>query len=127
MLIDRNEQDWNYSGGFENIDVSKHLISFDGDSEIVVHIGHIIKFFDTITFSLGSYKGRGLQNSIKTDGIGFSTKGIFSLIGDLSENKTFTYVANHIIIEYFDSNLEIWENTNTNFDGLSIHFRGFEY
>ena len=67
-----------------------------------------------------------MRTSIQTNGIGFSSDGLFRLIGLLSKNKTIDYITSHFKIEYFDTNMEIWKNTNTNFDGISLHFRGFE-
>jgi hypothetical protein len=79
---------------------------------------------------VGSFQGRGYNNARKSDGIGFTTNGIFGLINTISINSTINYITKHFEIYYFDSNLfsENFDfgNTILNFDGISISFKNFE-
>ncbi len=115
-----------YQSGIGDINVSDNLIKLKGDENVIVHRGHIFKFFDTLILTSGRFAGHGYNSTRRTDGIGFTSKGIFNLLNTLTDNRTLNYLTNHFVLEYFDSNVEFFEYLPINFDGLSIHFVGFE-
>lgn len=120
----------NYQSGIGDIDISKNLIQLISNDKVIVHRGHIFKFFDTLILTSGRFAGRGYQSTMSTDGIGFTSKGLFKLLNSVSDNSTINYLTEHFEIEYFDSNYLIGNMTfgfgTVNFDMVSIHFVGFE-
>ena len=117
--------DINYQSGFGDIDISENLFSLKSNDKVIVHRGHIFRFFDTLILTSGRFIGRGYLEPRQTNGIGFSSKGLFTLLNSFS-NNTIRYFTNHFVIEYFTSDVRFLPNTITNFDGISIHFVGFE-
>ena len=115
-----------YQSGLGDNNISDDLISLKSNNKIVLHRGHIFRFLDTFILTSGSFNGRGYAEPRETNGLGFTTKGIFKLINSSSDNCTIKYITNHFVIEYFKANLDYIENNQINFDGLSIHFVGFE-
>lgn len=129
ILIKPNDQSNSgikYQSGLGDIDISNNLIKLKEDNKVIVHRGHIFKFFDTLILTSGRFAGRGYNSSRVTDGIGFTSKGLFNFMNALSNNNIIQFIAKHFVIEYFDANVEFFTNTPTNFDALSIHFVGFE-
>ncbi|MCB9249252.1 MAG: hypothetical protein H6613_12280 [Ignavibacteriales bacterium] len=115
-----------YQSGLGDINISDDLISLKSNNKIVLHRGHIFRFLDTFILTSGSFNGRGYAEPRETNGLGFTTKGIFKLINSSSDNCTIKYITNHFVLEYFNANVNFLGNSQTNFDGLSIHFVGFE-
>jgi len=126
ILISRDQYDWEYENSFANIDLASNLISLKGDGQVVVHKGHIIRFLDSFIYTLGNYRGRRYEGSIKSDGFGFSSKGIFNLLNSQFENVIIDYITKHFTIEYFSSDMDLGMNEPINFKSFSLHFRGFE-
>ena len=132
LLTEQNENNSVSSYQAINSDVNfiKHLIKLNPDNNIVVHKGHIFTFLNSFIYTVGSFQGRGYNTARKSDGIGFTTNGIFGLINTISINSTINYITKHFEIYYFDSNLfsENFDfgNTILNFDGISISFKNFE-
>lgn len=106
-----------YDNMFGKIQPIKNLISLKADNSILVHKGHIFNFFDSIYLLFGSMHGRGYYQ-IKTNGMGFSTKGVGVLLNALIKEKTFNYLFNHFTISYFKSYpfADDWRQTAT--DGI---------
>ena len=54
------------------------------------------------------------------------------MLNMITENMILDYITKHFIIEYYDANYDINVNSSmfnsgiVNFDGLSVHFKGFE-
>ena len=97
---------------------------FKGDQNVVVHRGHIFRFFETIIITSGRYNGHGFNN-YKSNGFGFSSEGIFKLLSRSIENSAIGFIANHLAIEYFHSNNFVDTNFETNFQGLALYFKNF--
>ncbi|MCB9259301.1 MAG: hypothetical protein H6612_08090 [Ignavibacteriales bacterium] len=119
-----------YQSGIGDINISENLISLKANDLVNVHKGHIFNFLNTLNLTYGYFSGRGYPTVNKTDGIGFSTKGIFKLLKKLSNNYTINYISDHIIFEFFDANnglnSDLFGKTHLNFDSVSLHFVGFE-
>jgi len=130
ILIQYSDSEgYKYQDGIGDIKISDHVINLIADENVAVHKGHIFRFFDTFIFASGRFDGHGFSPIKETDGIGFTSKGLFNLINQISDNCSIKFITKHFIIEYFDSNYDTRidvENNKINFDGLSIHFVGFE-
>lgn len=125
-----NFSTYKYQNGIGDINFSKNLISLKSNDKVILHKGHILKFFDTFVLSTGSVRGRNFDSARGTNGVGFTTKGIFNLIDYYIDNELLKYITSHFIIEYYTTNYKIGNRTfgygNVEFDALSIHFVGFE-
>jgi hypothetical protein len=115
-----------YQSGLGDIKIVDNLLNLKGDENVRIHKAHIFIFFDTFTLTFGRFFGANYSNIHKTDGIGISLKGLFSLISKMSNNETIDFITNHLELEYYRSNVEFYKNTKTAFDAVSIHFKGFE-
>jgi hypothetical protein len=121
-----------YQSGIGDIKFTENLIHLEADEKVRLHRGHILRLFDTFTLTVGRISGRNYETSQKTDGIGFTTAGLFNLVGSLSNSKALKYIATHFTIEYFDANYEVFPPNSflgigtVNFDSVSLHFKGFE-
>ena len=113
-----------YQGMLGDINFGKHLIDLKGDQNVVVHRGHIFRFFETIIITSGRYNGHGFNN-YKSNGFGFSSEGIFKLLSRSIKNSAIGFIANHLAIEYFHSNNFVDTNFETNFQGLALYFKNF--
>jgi hypothetical protein len=120
-----------YQSGLGDINFSDNIISLKSNNKVLVHKGHIIKFFDTFILSTGSFSGRYYDMIQKTSGVGFSSKGLFKLLNPYLEADALKFITEHFVIEYFDTDYIIGNKTfgqgTINFDALSIHFVGFEF
>lgn len=126
ILIERISGNSQYQSGIGDINFSDHLINLKSDDKVMVHKGHILRLFDTVILTYGSFDGHGYQSPRETNGLGFTSNGIFKLLNNQIQEPSINYILEHFVIEYFNSDVEFFENFQTNFDGLSIHFRGFE-
>jgi hypothetical protein len=121
-----------YQDGIGDIDISENLLQLKANENIRLHKGHIFSFLETFILTTGRISGKNLTSSQISNGIGFTTDGLFKLVSSISKNPTLKYVTTHFRIEYFDTDYEINQNNSyfgiitKNFDGLSIHFRGFK-
>lgn len=126
LLIIRNrDYDSEYQSIFGDINLIDHLIKLKGDNKIIVHKGHIIDLFNTITFTFGSSSGSLNVASNKTNGYKISSEGLFNLLGLYSTNYL-SYVFHHLRIEYIHSDIKIWTGDSIKNDFFSLHFIGFE-
>ena len=120
-----------YQSGLGDINFADNIISLKSNNKVLVHKGHIFKFFDTFIISTGSFSGRYYDMIQKTSGVGFSSKGLFKLLNPYLETDALKYITEHFVIEYFDTDYIIGNRTfgqgTINFDALSIHFVGFEF
>jgi hypothetical protein len=120
-----------YQSGIGDINFSDNIISLKSNNKVLIHKGHIFKFFDTFIISTGSFSGRYYDMIQKTSGVGFSSKGIFKLLNPYLETDALKFITEHFVIEYFDTDYIIGNRTfgegTINFDALSIHFVGFEF
>ena len=125
ILINSDEMGFHsYQGMLGDINFGKNLIDLKGDQNVVVHRGHIFRFFETIIITSGRYNRHGFNN-YKSNGFGFSSEGIFKLLSRSIKNSAIGFIANHLAIEYFHSNNFVDTNFETNFQGLALYFKNF--
>ncbi|MEE9430478.1 MAG: hypothetical protein V3V16_05515 [Melioribacteraceae bacterium] len=122
-LIENYEQ---YQSGIGDINISDNLINLRSNNGVILHKGHIFRFFDTVIFTLGSFNGKGYSSPRETNGFGFTSDGILKLLSTKIDEPTMKYIFEHFEIKYHSSNVNFYGDYQTNFEGLSIHFKGFE-
>jgi hypothetical protein len=127
ILIKRNQYNgtFEYQRHFGDIIFGKHLIELRGDENVVVHRGHVFKLFETYTFLTGRFHGRSNYNR-KTNGYGLSSEGIFKLLGVAIDNKVIHFIADHFVVEYYDTNIFVDSGMDTNFKGFSFYLKKLE-
>ncbi len=126
LLIKRDMDGYEYQNIFGNIKLGKNLIQLKGDGDVIVRKGHIFKFFETLTITSGQFNGSGYDQR-QTDGIGFSTDGLFKILNATIENTSIKYITKHFAIEYYDTNTFVNSPLETNFQGLIFTYRGFDF
>jgi hypothetical protein len=116
---------YEYQGMLGDINIGKHLIELKKDNNVVVHRGHILRLFETVVVTSGIYDGRG-YNHIKTNGMGLSSEGIFKLLSKAIDNPVVSFVANHLVLEYYNTNTFVGSGMDTNLKGMALYLRGIE-
>ncbi len=125
ILINSDEMGFHgYQGMLGDINFGKHLIALKADQNVVVHKGHIFRLFETVIITSGRYNGGGFNN-YKSNGFGFSSEGIFKLLSRSIENNVIGFIANHFVLEYYDTNNFADSGFETNFQGLAFYFKNF--
>jgi hypothetical protein len=124
ILIDRNfdttiaVSKTSYQGLLGDIDFGKHLIQLKGDDKVVVHKAHAINLAETITILTGSFIGRGYGYNPKTNGLVFSTRGLFKWLYSELETDLLRFLAEHIDLKYI--NASIFDKSNIGFERNNI-------
>lgn len=127
IMVKSDSLGMSYQSGFGDISISDNIIKLKSDENVIVHKGHIIKFFDTVIFTSGRFFGHGYSTVRKTSGIGFTSTGIFNLLNNYTDNNVLNYITKHFVIDYFNADVEFFESVDTNFETISIYYRGFEF
>jgi hypothetical protein len=126
ILISRDDEgNSGYQNIFGGIKVYDNLIDLKGNNDIVVHKGHILRLFETVILLSGRMNGRGYDNR-KTDGLGFSSEGLFKILSGVIDNRAVNYLMDHFVIEYYDTNFFVDSGLDTKYKGLIINYRGLE-
>ncbi|MFH0735868.1 MAG: hypothetical protein V1773_15255 [bacterium] len=125
ILAKKNIDGHEYQNIFGNIKLGKNLILLKSDNEVIVRIGHIFKFFETLIITSGRFSGKGYDLTNKTDGIGFSSEGLFKLLNSIVDNSAVNYITKHFALEYYDTNTFVDSPMKTNFKGLVLTYRGY--
>lgn len=112
-----------YQSMLGDINFGRNLIELKGDDNVVVHKGHIFRLFETFTFATGRYYGAGINN-IKSNSFGVSSEGLFKIINICLDNSILNYIANHFVIEYYDSNVFAETKYETNIKGIVLNYKG---
>lgn len=108
VLVKRKPEgtSWEYKGLLGDINLFKGLVESRQHRYVDVHRGFSIGMLETITYRQGSFDGGG-NLVYKTNGITYSTRGLFSLIGSLiydENNKTFAqYFLRHFEVRISQS------------------------
>ncbi|OGU73508.1 MAG: hypothetical protein A2V93_06475 [Ignavibacteria bacterium RBG_16_34_14] len=124
ILIDRKidtttfSSEISYQSLLGDIDFGKHLIQLKGDNKVVVHKAHAINLVETVTILIGSFEGRGFNENRKTNGLVFSTRGLFKWFYSQLETDLLKFLAEHIDLKYISSS--IFDKTNISIDGRNI-------
>lgn len=130
LLVERETftSGFSYQGMFGDIEFWKHLVQLEGDENVVVHKGHSISFAETVTILLGSFHGRGYQFRPKTNGLIFTTKGLFKWLHSELETDFLNYLSKHFDLRFISSTIFDGEGAlETNLYSLSIHFMNFSF
>ncbi len=130
ILIDQNDMHHfvGYQSFLGDIDVWDNLVLLSPSDKIVLHKGHTLTLFETLTLTSGSYIGRGYHTTVGTSGYGFSSEGISKIIGNSVENSFLKYLAKHFVIEYFNATiLEDYNGFDTELSGISLHMKNIEF
>jgi hypothetical protein len=109
-----------------DIDFGKHLIQLKSDDKVVVHKGHAINLGETVKILIGSFQGRYYE-SIKSNGLVISGRGLFKFIGYLSKDKTVKFIADHFDIRYIKSTNFIDSPVETDYSGISFYLINFPF
>lgn len=127
LVIRDNALDVQYQNILGDISIGKNLIELKGDQSVIVHKGHILKLFDTVIITSGSFYGRGYLDTKKTNGIGFSSDGLLKLLSESVDNPVINYISSHFVIEYYNTYSFVDSCLETNFKGVVLNYRGVEF
>jgi hypothetical protein len=131
LLIERetfSSPNFSYQGMFGDIEFWKHLVQLKGDENVVVHKGHSISLVETVTILLGSFHGRGYQFNPNTNGLLFSTKGLFKWLNSELATDFLQYLSKHFDLRYINSTIFDGEGgLETDLYSLSLHFMYFSF
>lgn len=128
LLLRRNSDTTgiNYQGLFGDIEFGSHLIKLQSDSRVTVHRGHIFRFFDTFYLTTGRIN-RGAFLNYKSNGIGISSEGVFKLLNIIIDNSAINYIAEHWVLEYYNTNAMIDTPFERNYKGIALYYRAFGF
>ncbi|VAX20983.1 hypothetical protein MNBD_IGNAVI01-1621 [hydrothermal vent metagenome] len=128
ILIKQNETGFDgYQSFLGDIDVGKNLIQLKADDKVIVHKGHTINLFETLTITTGSFTGRGYPEVKNTNGYGFSSEGLLKLFSYSADNTTLNYIAKHFVVEYYDVTIFAdWGQFETDMQGISLYMKNIE-
>ena len=120
-----------YTDGYQtplsDINVWDNLVLLSPNDEIILHKGHTLTLFETLTLTSGSYIGRGYYTTVGTSGYGFSSEGISKIISNSVENSFLKYLVKHFVIEYFNATiLKDYNRLDTELSGISLHMKNIE-
>ena len=116
-----------YQSFLGDIDVGKHLVQLKADDKVIVHKGHTINLFETLTITTGSFTGRGYPEVKNTNGYGFSSEGLLKLFSYSANNTTLNYIAKHFVVEYYDVTIFADWQFETDMEGISLHMKNITF
>ncbi len=99
----------------------KNIINIEGDDRIVSHAGFKIDLFETISFSMGHFSGRGYQEVRKTNGYEIRAKGLFKLYALWAEAPFTDFLRDHIDIAYYHTTFFSGMPLETEMSGLAFY------
>lgn len=120
--ISIGEMTTEYQGLFGDIQIGKNLLGLNGDSEVVMHRGHMFNLLETLTIAFGRYNGNYLE--VKTNAIGVSSDGLFKVLNACVDNKFVDYITSHFSVEYTNANIFVDTFAETNYKGIAINYKG---
>lgn len=132
-LIEVNEEiEWefylakNYTDFPGNIKFWDNVMRGKATNDIYIYQGWQVGLFDTFEYSNGTWAGPGYRRNLNTSGFMVSTNGIFKYL-KINNNSTFTWLADHIELQYQQSEYEDSQNIldGTTFRGISVFVKGF--
>lgn len=128
ILIKQNETGFDgYQSFLGDIDIGKHIVQLKADDKVIVHKGHTINLFETLTVTTGSFTGRGYPEMKNTNGYGFSSEGVLKLFSYSANNATLNYIAKHFVVEYYDVTIFAdWGSFETDMQGISLYMKNIE-
>lgn len=124
ILIERNSLSYSYQSGIGDIQIGRNLIELKSSDKVVVHKGHYINFYETISLMIGRFDGNGYY-SRKASGWGVSAKGVLKMLKANLENNVVDYIADHFDVQYYSTKLFQDIPIETNLKGIGLNFIGF--
>ena len=130
ILINQNDMHLfvGYQSFLGDIDVWDNLVLLSPSDKVVLHKGHTLNLFETLTITSGSYIGRGYNTTVGTAGYGLSTEGISKMISASTNNKILKYITKHFVVDYFNATiLKDYNGFDTELSGISLHMKNIEF
>ena len=122
-LVETNPYTHSYQEFLGDIKIGKNLIGLNSDDNVIVHKGHNVNLFETISFQIGRFDGRG-YDIYKSSGFGIQTRGLFALLKIATRNNIFNFIANHLDVQYYSSKLFESTPIETKFEGINLVWYG---
>ena len=134
ILIQQKTEEGMFGGTFDgyqsflgDIDAWDNLVLLNPSDKVVLHKGHTLSLFETLTLTSGSLRGRGYPTSVGTSGYGLSSEGILKIVSSTMDNTFVNYFAKHFVIEYYDVTMfEGYNRFDTDMQGISLHMNNIE-
>lgn len=117
-----------YQSFLGDIDIWDNLVLLNSNNKVVVHKGHTLNLFETLTLTSGSFSGRGYHTTVGTSGYGLSSEGLLKIVSSNSDSSLLNYFAKHFAIEYYD--IAIFRDYNgftTKMQGISLHMKNIKF
>ncbi len=129
ILINRDDYgNSSYKNIFGDISIGDNLIALEGNSNVVVHRGHIFRLFDTIIIISGRRDGKSFdENGRESNGFGISTEGLFKLFNSTVDDPTIKYISSHFALEYYNTNVFSSSPLETNLKGVILNYKGLKF
>lgn len=126
-LFETNSSGTNsYQGFLGDIKIGKNLFELKSDDNVVVHKGHNISLFETVSFQIGRFDGRYYYTD-KSSGFGIETKGLFTILKPLTSNSILNLIADHLNVKYYNAKLFADSPIETKFEGINIIWYGMTF
>ncbi len=115
-----------YQSTLSDLRFWKNIVNIEGDERIVSHAGFKIDLFETISFSMGHFSGRGYQDTRKTDGYEIRAKGLFKLYALWAIAPFTDFLRDHVDIAYYHTTFFSGDPFETEMNGLAFFFSNLE-
>jgi hypothetical protein len=118
-----------YKNPLGDINIVNNLFLLKPNSNVIIHKGNILIFFQTLTIYFGGFSGGGYSN-FTTKGWAISTEGLFHILENNSSNRTTNYLFKHVCIKYYSSKFstytEVDPNYYPNLNEIALCFKDIE-
>jgi len=134
ILIRQKTEDGIFVGTFDgyqsflgDIDIWDNLVLLNPNDKVVIHKGHTLNLFETLTLTSGSFVGKGYPTTVGTSGYGISSEGLAKILSGTMDSSFLNYFAKHFVIEYFDVTMfEGYHGFDTDMQGISLHMNNIK-
>ncbi len=117
-----------YQSLLGDIDVWDNLVLLNPSDKVVVHKGHTLNLFETLTLTSGGFVGRGYSTTAGTSGYGLSSEGLLKIISGTFDKPFLNYIAKHFVIEYYDVTMfDGYNGLDTEMNGIALHMNNIEF
>ncbi len=135
ILIKQITEEGMFGGTFDgyqsllgDIEIWDNLILLNPSKKVILHKGHTLSLFKTLTITSGSMSGSGYPTTVGTSGYGLSSEGVLKIVSNTFDNSVLKYLAKHIVIEYYDVTLfEGYNGFDTDMQGISLHMKNIQF
>ena len=129
ILIEQSDlhQFVGYQSLLDDVDIWDNLISLNPSDKVILHKGHTLSLYETLTLTSGGYIGPGYSTTVGTSGYGLSSEGLLKIVSAMMENSTLKYFTKHFVIEYYDVTIfKDYHGFDTELNGISLHMKNIE-